>query len=174
MSFLVFLSTFMIPFVIFGIVSAGLLMKKNVYELFVKGAGDGMRTAVEILPTLVGLMVAVGILRASGFLDRMAEVLGKFLAGTGVAPELIPLIIVRLFSASAANGLVVDLFKAYGTDSRIGLTASIIMSCTETVFYTMSIYLMSVKIKKGRYTLAGALLATGVGVCASVLLAGIS
>lgn len=146
-------------------------MKKNVYELFIKGAGDGIHIAAEILPTLVGLMTAVGILRGCGFLDFLASGLGIMLERVGVEAELIPVIIVRLFSASAANSLVLDLFKTFGTDSQIGLAASIMMSCTETVFYTMSLYFLSVRIKKGRYTLAGALLTTATGVWASVVLA---
>ena len=88
------------------------------------------------------------------------------------APELLPLAIVRMFSASAATGLALDVFKEYGTDSYVGLAASIMMGCTETVFYTMSIYFMTAKVKKTRYTLPGALLATVAGIAVSVWLAG--
>ena len=119
MEFMIFLSTYIIPFVIFGIVGYGILMKKNVYELFVKGAGEGVRTVKDILPTLVGLMVGVGILRASGFLALMAEVLGNGLQHVGIHPELIPVILVRLFSASAATGLTLDIFKNFGPDSEV-------------------------------------------------------
>jgi spore maturation protein B len=75
-----------------------------------------------------------------------------------------------MFSSSAATGLVLDLFKEYGTDSRIGLIASVMMCCTETIFYTMSVYFMAAKVKKTRYTLTGALLATLAGIVASVWL----
>ena len=81
-----------------------------------------------------------------------------------------PLAIVKMFSSSAASGLLLDLYKEYGTDSFLGLTASIAMSCTETIFYTMSVYFLSVKVTKTRYTLAGALAATGAGLAASVIL----
>ena len=84
-----------------------------------------------------------------------------------------PLTIVKMFSSSAATGLLLDIFKEYGTDSRIGLIASIMMCCTETVFYTMSVYFMAAKVKKTRYTLTGALLATVAGIVASVWLAGV-
>ena len=83
-----------------------------------------------------------------------------------------PLAIVRMFSSSAATGLVLDVFKEFGTDSKIGLIASIMMSCTETIFYTMSVYFMTAKVKKTRYTLTGALMATVAGIIASVILAG--
>ena len=121
--------------------------------------------------TLIGLMVAVGILRASGFLDFLSEIIGKMTAYVGFPSQLVPLAIVRMFSSSAATGLVLDIFKEYGTDSRIGLIASIMMSCTETIFYTMSVYFMAAKVRKTRYTLAGALAATLAGIMASVWLA---
>ena len=78
--------------------------------------------------------------------------------------------LVKLFSSSAATGLALDIFKQYGPDSQLGMITSIMLSCTETVFYTMSIYFMSVKVKKTRYTLAGALAATLAGVIMSVIL----
>ena len=84
-------------------------------------------------------------------------------------PEFFPLIFIRLFSSSAATGLVLDIFKTYGTDSLAGRITSILMSCTETCFYTMSVYFMTARVS--RYTLAGALLSTAVGVVMSVLLA---
>ena len=172
MQFLMYISTFLIPLLIFIIVGYGLLMKKNVYELFIRGAQEGLRTVIQIMPTLIGLMVAVGILRASGFLDAAAKVFGKVLSGCGFPAELIPLAIVRMFSSSAATGLALDIFKEYGTDSTLGLITSLLMSCTETVFYTMSVYFMAAKGKETRHTLSGALLATFAGIAASVFLAG--
>ena len=140
------------------------------YDEFVKGAKDGLSTVIKIMPTLIGLMVAVGILRVSGFLDVIAGILGKFTAYIGFPSELVPLAIVKMFSSSAATGLLIDLFKEYGTDSRIGTIASIMMSCTETIFYTMSVYFLTAKVKKTRFTLSGALIATIAGIIASVCL----
>ena len=137
-----------------------------------KGAKSGFFTVIKIMPTLIGLMVAVGILRASGFLDFLSSIIGHFTAYIGFPGELVPLTIVKMFSSSAATGLLLDIFKEYGTDSRLGLIASISMACTETIFYTMSVYFMTAKIKKTRYTLTGALLATLAGLAASVLIAG--
>ena len=170
MNFLVFLSTYILPFFIFYVVAYGLWKGRNVYQAFVEGARGGFHTALGILPTLVGLLAAVGVLRASGFLDLISGLLKTLLKGTGFPAELLPLVIVRLFSNSAATGLALDLFKAHGPDSTQGLLASLFLSSTETVFYTMSIYFMSVKIKKTRYTLPGALLATLAGIVASVVL----
>ena len=131
-----------------------------------------MRTVAGIFPTLVGLMVSVGIIRASGFLDFLGEVLAMPAALLRLPPQLVPVILVRLVSNSAATGLVLDIFKEYGTDSQLGLMASIMMSSTETVLYCMSLYFGSVKITKTRFTLPGALLATAAGVAASAVLAG--
>ena len=165
-------SELLIPCLIFYIVAYGLMAKRNIYSDFVDGAGDGLKTAVKILPTLVGLMVTVGVLRASGFLDWIAGWIGKLSDPLGFPAALVPLAIVRLFSASAASGLLTDLYKQYGTDSQIGTIASLMMSCTETVFYTMSVYFLAARVNKTRYTLAGALAAVIAGIAASVVLAG--
>ncbi len=172
MNLFLYMTDFIVPLVIMGIVSYGLLMKINVYDTFIKGAKSGFFTVIKIMPTLVGLMVAVGILRASGFLDFFAEIIGSFTEYVGFPGELVPLTVVKMFSSSAATGLLLDAFKEYGTDSYIGLIASISMSCTETIFYTMSVYFMTAKITKTRYTLAGAMLATLGGLIASMVLAG--
>lgn len=166
-------SNIIIPVIIFYIVAYGLASGTKVYEDFIKGAKDGFHTVIQIMPTLIGLMVAVGILRASGFLDFVAGVFSGLADRLGFSSELIPLILVKMFSSSAATGLVLDIFKNHGPDSLIGMTASIMMSCTETVFYTMSIYYMAAKVTKTRYTLAGAILTTVSGVAASVVLAGL-
>ena len=172
MKLLLFMTDFIVPLVIFGIISYGILMEVNVYDTFIKGAKSGFFTVIKIMPTLVGLMVAVGILRASGFLDFISEIIGKFTGSIGFPGELVPLTVVKMFSSSAATGLLLDLFKEYGTDSYIGLIASISMSCTETIFYTMSVYFMTAKVTKTRYTLKGALLSTFAGIAASIILAG--
>lgn len=173
MKILLYVSDLIVPLLIFGIVSYGLLMKVEVYETFITGAKSGFFTVIKLIPTLVGLMVAVGILRASGFLDFLARIAGGLTEPLGFPAELVPLSVVKMFSSSAAAGLLLDLYKEYGTDSYIGKVASISMSCTETIFYTMSVYFMTAKVTKSRYTLAGALLATAGGLIASVALGGL-
>ncbi len=170
MRFLLFLSEAAVPLIIFYIVGFGILSKRPVFDDFINGAKGGMKTVAGIMPTLIGLMTAVGVLRASGFLDFLAELLTKPAALLFLPAPAVPVILVRLVSNSAAMGLVLDIFKKYGTDSYVGMLVSVVMSCTETVFYCLSIYFGTVKIKKTRYTLAGALIATAAGVAASVLL----
>lgn len=142
------------------------------YEDFIKGAKDGFHTVIQIMPTLVGLMVAVGVLRASGFLAFIGRIFSGITDHIGFPSELVPLVFIKMFSSSAATGLVLDIFKTYGPDSRIGMITSIMMSCTETIFYTMSVYFLAAKVTKTKFTLSGALISTLVGIGASVVLAG--
>lgn len=150
MKLFLYLSDFIVPFLILAIIVYGILMGTNVYDNFIKGARSGFLTVIKIMPTLIG----------------------KITLYIGFPGELVPLTLVKMFSSSAATGLLLDIFKEYGTDSRLGLIASISMSCTETIFYTMSVYFMTAKVTKTRYTLAGALLSTLAGLIASVVLAG--
>ena len=169
MNLFLFISDMIIPMTIFGIVCYGVMAKVEVYDVFIKGAKSGFFTVIKIMPTLVALMIAVGILRASGFLEMLSGLLGKVTQYIVFPGELVPLTVVKMFSSSAATGLLLDLYKEFGTDSYIGRIASISMACTETIFYTMSVYFMTAKVSKTRYTLAGAMLATMGGLVASVL-----
>ena len=172
MNFLIYMSDYIVPFLILVILVYGISMNVEVYHTFIEGAESGFRTVIGIMPTLIGLMTAVGILRASGCLEFISEVLGMVTGKIGFPGELVPISIVKMFSSSAATGLLIDLYKEFGADYFVGRAASIAMSCTETIFYTMSVYFLSVKIKHTRYTLAGGLLATTAGLVASVMLAG--
>lgn len=171
MRFILYVSQFIIPFLIFYIIGYGLLTKVPVYDSFVRGAREGLETVVKIVPTLIGLMLAAGILRASGFLDFLASLLEQTATESPFPAALIPLALLRMFSSSAATGLLLDVYKEYGTDSSIGLIASLMMCCTETIFYTMSLYFMTAGIKKTRHTLGGALLSTLAGIIACIVLA---
>ena len=168
---LLYISDMLVPFLILYVVAHGLLARRPVYDDFVKGAKDGFQTVLQIMPTLVGLMVAVGMLRASGFLDLLSGILAPAASLMHFPAELVPLALIRMFSSSAASSMVVDVYKSYGTDSYIGTLASIMMGCTETIFYTMSVYFLTAKVTKTRWTLAGALAATFGGLAASVVLA---
>lgn len=170
MKLLLYISDAIIPIFLFVILMHGVLNKRKVYEDFLDGAKDGFQTVIGILPTLVGLMCAVGVLRASGFLTDLSTLLGTIISDEIFPSALLPAAIVKMFSSSAATGLVLDIFKEYGPDSTLGKTVSLMGSCTETIFYTMSVYYMSIKVSKTRWTLAGALVATMAGLVASVIL----
>ncbi len=170
MSILLTISDFIIPVTILFIVVFGCLQKVDIYEVFLEGAKTGLQTVVEILPTLIGLVMAVEVIRAGGLLDILVELFRPVADAFGFPAELAPLSIVRLVSSTAATGLLTDLFANYGPDSFLGRTASVMMSCTETVFYTMSLYFLSVGVRKTRWTLLCALLANAVGMVAAVWL----
>ncbi len=170
MSFLYYISDCMIPFVILYLVGYGMCKKVNIFDEFIEGAKDGFLTVYKIMPTLIGLMVGVGILRESGFMEWFAGLLSPVVAFLHFPAELFSLFIVKMFSSSAATGLLLDVYKTYGTDSYLGTLASVLMSCSETIFYTMSVYFMTAKVTKSRYTLAGALVATFAGAAASIFL----
>ena len=172
MNLILYLSDMILPFVLFYIIASGLTAGRPVYDDFVEGAKEGFRTVLGVMPTLIGLMTGVSILRTSGFLDFLAGLLSQIISEDLIRPELISVILVKLFSSSAATGLALDIFSRFGADSLPGLSASLMLSCTETIFYTMSVYFMTAKVRHTRYTLDGALLATFAGLAASVVLAG--
>lgn len=170
MNFLLYISNFIVPFILFYIIGYGLLCRVAVFQEFTEGAKDGLKVVIGIMPTIIGLLVAVGVLRASGALDFLAFLLRPIISLLQFPSELVSLVLVKSLSSSAANGLLIDIFKEYGPDSYLGRLSSIIMSCTETIFYTMSVYFVSAGVKKTRYSLWGAIFATLVGVIASTVL----
>ena len=170
MQFLATFSDYILPLVLFVVLCLGLFRKKAVYDEFTEGAKDGFQVVLGILPTLIGLMVAVGVLRASGALDALCRLLFPVTEFLHFPSELLPLVIVKSFSSSAATGLLLDIYGTHGPDSYLGELASVILSCTETIFYTMAVYFMTAKVTKTRYTLAGAITATLAGIVMSCLL----
>lgn len=127
------ISDIIIPLVVFFVVGYGLVSGVKVYETFLKGAKEGLKIVVDIMPTLIGLMIAVGILRSSGFFELLGVALQPLTQLLRLPGELIPVLIVKLFSSSAATGLVLDIFRNYGPDSFVGTVTSILMSCTDIV-----------------------------------------
>lgn len=167
-----FLSVSMIPLLIFYIVGNGIMNKRPVFEDFAEGAKNGIQIIVEIAPTIVGLIVAVGVLRTSGTLDLISEILSPLADFFHIPTELLPLSIVKMFSASGANGLLFDIFKEFGTDSHVGFSASVLLSCTETLFYTVSLYFMSIGISKSRWTVPAGIFIAIFSLFVSVWIAG--
>ncbi len=173
MKLLNFLSVFILPFVLFMIILYGLSRKKTVFELFLKGGKQGIDTVLQIAPTIIGLFVAIGIFRNSGALDLLCRLLSPLSKLLRIPAPILPLAILKLFSSSGANGLLFDLFKTYGTDSDIGFAASILLSCTETLFYTVSVYSMSIHIKKTRWLIPAGILIAVLSLFISIQIAGL-
>lgn len=169
MRFLIYISDYIIPFLFLYIIGFGLITKTDIFDEFIKGAKDGFKVVFDILPTLIGLMVAIGILRASGALVILSDLLKPITDLLHFPSQLVPIVLIKMFSSSAATSLVLDIFKQYGPDSYFGRLVSVMMSSTETIFYTMAVYFMAAGVKKTRYTLIGCLLATLTGIIASTI-----
>lgn len=173
MNYITAVSNFILPAFIVYIVVYGMFKKVKVYDAFIDGVKEGFDIVIHIAPTLVGLLFAVSFARVSGFLDVIAGLISPAAEFVRIPAEIIPLAIVKMFSSSAATGIALDIFATYGPDSYLGLIASIMLSCTETIFYTMSVYFMAVKVTKTRWTVAGAVFASIAGIAASVMIAGL-
>lgn len=168
MKIILVISNFIIPLCFLYIIGYAMLNRISIYDEFVKGAKEGIKIVFEIMPTLIGLMVAVGILRASGALSIITSLVTPVTNKLNFPAPIVPIAFMRTISSSATTGLILDLFKTYGPDSIIGRMTSVMMGCTETIFYTLSVYFVTINIKKTRYALSGALIANIAGIIASV------
>ncbi|MGI6255396.1 MAG: spore maturation protein [Acutalibacter sp.] len=129
-----------------------------VFDVFLTGAKDGLRTTLNLLPTLIGLIAAVTMLRASGLLDALCTLLQPVASAVGISPELLPLALLRPISGSGASAYTLDLFRQFGPDSETGRIASVLSSSTETTFYAIAVYFGSCGYKRLGYTIPAALM----------------
>ncbi|WBY63660.1 MAG: Spore maturation protein [Thermocaproicibacter melissae] len=147
-----------VPIVIVAIVLFGFLRKVPVFDTFVTGAKEGLHTSVSILPTLVGLIMAVSMLSASGALDLLSSLLAPAANFLGLPPEVMPLALIKPFSGSGSTAVLTQIYKDCGPDSFAGRVASVMAGSTETTFYAVAVYFGSVGIKKTRHTIPAAVL----------------
>lgn len=169
MQFLNFISNLAMPLIILIIVIYGLKEKTKIFDDFIDGAKEGIEIVVSIFPTLIGLFVAIGALRSSGILDIIIRVLNPLLSMINFPTELMPLAMLRPISGSSSIAIATDIMTNYGTDTPLGMMASVIMGSTETTLYTIAVYTSCVKIKKTRFILLAALTADIVGIITSVI-----
>lgn len=165
-----FISAAAMPIVILIIVVYGLIEKNKVYDTFLQGAKEGIEIVFKLLPTLIGIFVAVGALRSSGVIELIVKIISPITNLLKIPSQIMPLAILRPISGSASMAVAVDTMKNYGVDTFIGLVSSTIMGSTETTFYTIAIYTSCVGIKKTRGILIAALLADIAGMVASVII----
>lgn len=164
-----YLSILCVPSIILIVIISGFLGKVKVYDAFMDGAKEGLVTVFKIFPALVGLIVSIGMLRASGTLEIITNVLKPLTDLINMPSEVVPLALMRPLSGSGAVAVLTDIFENYGTDSFIGRCASIMMGSTETTFYTIAIYYGAVGINKVRHTIKSALIADFTGmICAAI------
>lgn len=166
------ISILIMPFIFISILGYALFKKVRVFDVFLNGASNGLRSAVSILPALVGLICAISMLRASGALDFLGTLLSPLLSKIGMPPDVLPLALLKPVSGSGALAMVKDIFDANGPDSFAGKVASVMLGSSETTFYTLAVYYGAVKIKDSRYTVSAAVIADLVGVFAAVFLCG--
>lgn len=172
------LSTLVANLILYGIIASfiilGLVRRINVYEAFIEGAKEGFAVAIRIIPYLVAILVAIGVLRASGALDYAVAGLGHVFAAMGLDTSFVPALptaIMKPLSGSGARGMMVDAMKTYGADSFVGRLASTFQGTSDTTFYILALYFGSVGIRKTRHAVACGLAADLVGIVAAIFVA---
>ena len=153
------MSDYLVPLLLTGISVAALRKKENAYDLLLCGATEGLKLLVTLIPTLILLLTAVTMLRASGAMEEISKFLSPVFSFFGIPPECAMLVLIRPFSGSAALAIGAELMAEFGVDSLVGRTAAIMLGSTETTFYAVSVYFGAAGIQKTRYTIPAALIA---------------
>lgn len=162
------ISTWILPVIILTILTIGLIKKVPIYESFTEGAKDGFKVSVNIIPYLVAIIVAISMLRASGFIDTLGIMFSGILEALKVPVEVLPIMIVRSLSGSAALGIFSDIANTLGPDSYATKLAAVMVGSSETTFYVLAVYFGSVGIKKFRYAVLTGILADIIGIVAAI------
>ena len=165
-----YISAIIIPLVIVLVIGYGIAEKKNVYGIFLRGAKNGIKIVIKLFPTLLAIFLAINMLRNSGVIDFIINILKPILLFFNIPIEIMPLALLRPVSGTASMAVATDIIKTSGVDSKIGLIAATIMGSTETVFYTIALYTSSINVKKTRFTLVASLIANFVGIATSVII----
>lgn len=170
MTIVSYLSEIIIPFVIVFVIGYGIVEKKNVYDIFIKGAKNGVKIVIKLFPTLLAIFLAINMLRNSGVIDFIINFVKPILNILNIPVEIMPLALLRPISGTASMAVATDIIKASGVDSKIGLIAATIMGATETTFYTIALYTSSIKVKKIRFALVASLIANVVGMATAIII----
>lgn len=153
------ITDYLVPVLLFVTTAVALGRKENAYDLMLSGAGEGLKLLIRLIPTLILLLTAVTMLRASGAMEQLSNLLAPIFSMFGIPPETAIIVLVRPISGSAALALGAELMAQHGVDSVIGRTVAVMLGSTETTFYTISVYFGAAGIQKTRYTVPAALLA---------------
>jgi spore maturation protein B len=162
-------SAWAIPLLLAGIPVLALARRVKVYPAFVEGAKEGFETAVRIIPPLVAIFVALGMLRASGAMDALTRALAPLLAAAGIPASVAPMLLVRPLSGGGALGVVGDVLRSDGPDSYAGRLVSVMAGSTETTFYVLAVYMGAAGVTRYRQALPAGLLADAAGFTAAVV-----
>ena len=148
-----------VPLLLSAVALYAIARRVDVYDALCQGAGEGLGILVKLIPSLIALLTAVAMLRASGALNALTGLLTPLLTALGVPPETAPLLLIRPFSGSGALGVGAELMRTYGPDSLIGRTAAVMLGSSETTFYTVAVYFGGAGIRRTRYAIPAALCA---------------
>lgn len=162
---------YLVPLLLLFVCLWGLRKQENSYTLLLQGGQEGLQLLLTLIPTLVMLLTAVTMLRASGAMGQLSRLCSPLFRLLGIPEETAALVLIRPISGTAALAVGTELMSRYGVDSQIGRTAAIMLGSTETTFYTISVYFGAANIRKTRYTLPAALIADLTGFCAAALTA---
>ena len=160
-------SDYLIPLLLAGAALYALCRRVDVFSALTTGAGEGLSVVLRILPPLVALLTAVYMLRASGALELLTELLTPVLTFLGIPPETVGLLLIRPVSGSGALAVGSDIMQTYGPDSTISRTAAVMLGSTETTFYTVAVYYGAAGIRRTRHTIPAALAADIAGFLAA-------
>lgn len=160
---------YIVPTLIFLIISYALTKKVAVFDAFLSGAEEGFYSTISLIPALIALITGVTMLKASGALDLFADFANPICSFLKIPPQVIPLALMRPISGSGSIALLDNIFANYGVDSLVGTIASMIMGSTETTFYTLTVYFGAVKIKNTRHALISSVLADIFAIIVAIL-----
>ena len=159
------MTDYIVPLLLLGASLLALRKQENSYDLLLSGAAEGLKLLLTLVPTLILLLTAVSMLRASGIMEVLSGYLAPVFGFFGIPPETAILVLIRPISGSAALAVGADLIAQHGVDSIVGRTVAVMLGSTETTFYTISVYFGAAGIRKTRYALPAALFADLVGFC---------
>ena len=167
-----YISTMIIPAIISIILFTGLKEGKKVYDIFIDGAKDGVKITFKLFPTLVGIFIAISMLRSPGLIDFIVSIISNFTKLINVSSEILPLAIIKPISGSGAIALGTDIMSKFGPDSNIGMIAATIMGSSETTFYVIALYMSQVKVKDSRKVVIPAILADLASIISAIIFLG--
>lgn len=167
------MTIYIFPTVFIGILSYAIFKKVPIFDTFLKGAKRGVESCFSILPALVGLVVAVSMLKASGFLEFLSDILSPLLSRIGMPSDVLPLALLKSVSGSGALAMIRGIFETSGVDSVSGRLASVMLGSSETTFYALAVYYGITKVKNTRYTVFAAVVADIVGIASAIIVCNI-
>ncbi len=165
------ISAWLIPALILVVLVWGIAKKIPVYETFIDGAKDGLKVSVDILPYLIAIIVAVSMLRASGFFEIAQQLLGGLLTWLKIPVDVLPVMFIRSLSGSAVLGLFSEIAHNFGPDSYVTKLTAIMVGSSETTFYVLAVYFGAVGVKKFRHALLAGILADIIGIVTAIAVA---